>query len=65
VSTTLSATGHVSKSFARVTGVNHGLASVDSLGSIAVAGKAMRLIARAGANVNSKIGELLHAKSVI
>ena len=45
VSTALSAAGHIGKSAARVTGVNHGLASVDGLGSIAIAGEAVRLVA--------------------
>lgn len=65
VSATLRAASHVGKSAARVAGIDHRLTRVNGLSSIAVTGEAVRLVARARANVNGEVGELLNQKSVI
>ena len=59
VGTTLGARRHIWIRAARVAGVDDGVAGVDGLGVVAVAREAVALVARAGADVDGKAGELL------
>lgn len=59
VGTTLGAFSHASEVTPGIALVNVGLVAVGGLGTIASTGETMELVALAGTNVKSKVGELL------
>jgi hypothetical protein len=57
--TAFGARGHVGVGGARVAGVDNGVAGVDGLSVVAVAGEAVAGVARARTDVDGETGELL------